>query len=75
MINPDEIYHQRTIYNFFDLMGDTGGILQFFSFFGSFITFICTGQQMSQHVIEKVFKFGESSRDKKTTQNHDKIYK
>ena len=62
-LNKDTQNYFRSVYTLFDMLGDIGGLLQFFEMFGQFLVWLLSGQQLSQFIIRSVFKFEGEKKD------------
>lgn len=43
-LNKDTQNYFRSVYTLFDMLGDIGGLLQFFEMFGQFLVWVLSGQ-------------------------------
>ena len=59
-MSPDVIIEERSIYTFWDLLGDIGGLFGSLTFLGSLYMWtinLIFGSKMSQYITAELFKF------------------
>ena len=71
-LNRDIVYHTRSIYSFFDLLGDVGGLFDALKGIASVVvslSFTLFGNPMEKYLLSAVFKREKGSN------NRDQVYK
>ena len=75
-MDNDIIFEERSVYTFWDLLGDIGGLIGSLSFLGaihlSFVEFII-GSRMNQFITAQMFKIGRKQTGQQFNLNIDNV--